>query len=83
VISISDNGIGMNEAAVREAMFDREVPSSGMTRVGIGNVERRIKLNHGPEFGLQMESRPGFGTTTRIKLPILSQEDHDAPRTGG
>jgi len=82
VISISDNGIGMSEDAVREAMSDREVPSGGMTRVGIANVERRIKLNHGPEFGLQMESRQGSGTTTTIRLPILTQEDVDAPRTG-
>ena len=81
-ISIADNGIGMTEAAVREAMTERDVPSHGMTRVGIGNVQRRIKLNHGSAFGLEIASRLGFGTTTRLLLPIIRQEDLDASRSG-
>ena len=36
---------------------------------GLKNVNLRIKLQYGQEYGISMESEEGFGTKVRIELP--------------
>lgn len=52
---------------------ERGTPASGHTHNGTGigllNVNRRIKLKYGPEFGIHVESLPEQGTTVTIHLP--------------
>lgn len=61
--SIEDNGCGMNAEKVRK------IPHGDTHSVGIRNVDKRIKLLYGDEYGVQLESRPGVGTTVTIVIP--------------
>jgi two-component system sensor histidine kinase YesM len=45
-----------------------DVPGSG---VGVRNVDERIKLYFGPDYGLAFESREDAGTTVFIHLPAI------------
>jgi len=65
-IAISDNGIGMDMGEVKSKM-----PNKGPVFLGIGvnNVDERIKLNFGEQYGLEIESAIGEGTTARLFLP--------------
>jgi two-component system sensor histidine kinase YesM len=47
------------------------VPGSG---VGVRNVDERIKLYFGPDYGLEFESREDEGTTVFIHLPAIKKE---------
>ena len=47
-------------------------PSLG---VGLFNVNRRIKLNFGEEYGLHITSSPGHGTLVTLTLPIITKEE--------
>ena len=47
------------------------VPGSG---VGVCNVDERIKLYFGPDYGLEFESREDEGTTVFIHLPAVKKE---------
>ena len=78
VIRVSDNGIGMTESqllAINEKLRVStlvSVPLSSKKGSGIalGNVNRRIRLTFGDEYGLSVSSAPNIGTDVEILLPI-------------
>ena len=79
IITISDNGVGMTEerlseinAKLRGMSFDYVAPA-GQTTGGIAvvNVNSRIKLLFGEEYGVCMYSTLNVGTDVEITLPIL------------
>ena len=73
-IAISDNGIGMDMGEVKSKM-----PNKGPVFLGIGvnNVDERIKLNFGEQYGLEIESAIGEGTTARLFLPPTKGDWYD------
>lgn len=65
---IIDNGVGFPPGA---ATYSTGAQDLGSTGYGIRNVDQRIKLHYGPEYGVTLFSRPGIGTTVRIILPLV------------
>jgi len=63
VICVSDNGIGMNIDKI-ERLFTTQ--SEG---IGIRNVYMRLKGIYGQHYGLNIDSKPGYGTITTIRIP--------------
>jgi two-component system sensor histidine kinase YesM len=43
--------------------------------VGVRNVQERIALYFGPEYGLAFESTPGVGTTATIRIPLVEEAE--------
>jgi two-component system sensor histidine kinase YesM len=72
VIAIEDDGAGMEGERVRSALEDSAWGDGG-SRIGIANVQRRIRLNFGSPYGLEIESFPGEGTVVRFVLPLLTR----------
>ncbi|MCM3629467.1 sensor histidine kinase [Paenibacillus glycanilyticus] len=72
LITISDNGIGMDEERSRQLL--RAAPPPEEKTDGIGssyglfNVNERIKLYAGDIYGLEISSQLGVGTTVTIRL---------------
>lgn len=72
-ICIIDNGTGMDENTINCLLNDDVEDLSHdikHTGIGIGNVNKRLKLTFGEEYGLVVESEIGKGTTVEIWLPI-------------
>ncbi|MFC4401826.1 cache domain-containing sensor histidine kinase [Gracilibacillus xinjiangensis] len=70
-IEVKDNGVGIRKNhlyQIREFMENGEYQSDG-NRIGLHNVQQRIKLYYGEAFGIEIESIFGLGTTMAIKLP--------------
>lgn len=61
-ITIEDNGSGMD----MEKPMQKGQKFSG---IGIDNVQERIKLNYGENYGLEIESVLGEGTVIKLALP--------------
>jgi two-component system sensor histidine kinase YesM len=78
VIEVRDDGRGMHDPGGRArgepSGSGRRRPES-LHRIGIGiaNVERRIALNFGAPYGLEIESEPGAFTLVRYILPALER----------
>ncbi|MEK5476611.1 sensor histidine kinase [Paenibacillus sp. FSL R5-0407] len=70
---IRDNGIGMTQDTVDKLLSGRLRSESG-SGVGVTNVQERIALYYGKDYGLHYESEPEEGTTVTIKLPIVRPE---------
>ena len=74
---VSDNGIGMRE---EEAEHLRKVISGLVSDdrsgggFGLFNVNQRLQLNYGKEYGLNIESTYNVGTTIRVKIPAVKKQ---------
>lgn len=70
-IKVSDNGVGM-DAKTAAALFDPngDIKRSG-NGIGIININERLKLTYGDEYGLSVESELEEGTTITILIPRL------------
>jgi two-component system sensor histidine kinase YesM len=69
VIRISDNGVGMSPeqlAALRGGLIEPR-PANG---VGVHNVQERIHVYFGLEYGVSFESALGRGTVATIRIPL-------------
>jgi two-component system sensor histidine kinase YesM len=70
LLQVIDNGIGMTAESIRH-MLEKTEKSGGGSGIGVSNVNQRIRLNFGEQYGVTYESELGQGTTANIWLPIL------------
>ena len=76
VITVQDNGTGMDRPTVAGLLQGPAHSShNSLTRIGIYNVHRRITLNHGQPYGLQIDSELDAGTRVTLTLPVLADAD--------
>ena len=69
VITIKDNGIGMDEDKLKEVKNNLSNKTIITNKIGICNVNERIKLYSSDKFGLSIYSKYGEGTTISITFP--------------
>lgn len=72
LFSVSDNGVGMTEQECREIL--RKEPGD-QTGIGIKNVNDRIKIYFGDQYGLTITSVLDEGTTVTIRMPKVTHWD--------
>lgn len=70
-ISISDNGIGMSGEEIA-MILSAPQQSTSKGGYGIYNVQQRIMLYYGENYGIQIESVPGQGTTVSLRIPKVT-----------
>jgi len=70
-ITVSDNGFGMSSEEVEDLLTDDTRVRKKGSGVGLINVQRRIQLRFGEEYGLKIDSEPDEGTTVTIHLPAI------------
>ncbi len=83
LIEVTDDGVGMTENRLNEINRRLVYPKAakdGEEKMRIGgialvNVDHRIKLLFGEQFGLRVSSIIGFGTRVEITLPVRQSAD--------
>ena len=74
-LSIADDGEGMTESKITEILTDNGIyPETELSHVGIKNINRRLKLVYGEEYGISIQSKCGVGTKVSITIPCNHQE---------
>ena len=79
LISVSDDGIGMEEAVLEKlnsrlgkgGIAGSQLKEESQGGVALVNVDNRIRLLFGEEYGLHVYSMVGMGTTVEIALPCI------------
>lgn len=73
IISIQDDGEGMSEETVNNIMTSDS--GDQIHGYGIKNINERIKLHYGDEYGLEYHSELDKGTTVIITIPAIKYEN--------
>lgn len=75
IIKVEDDGCGISQEMCRK-MLSYEVEPENISGSGIGvkNVNERIQLRFGKEYGLSYQSEEGKGTTVTYLLPYSTEE---------
>lgn len=71
IIEVEDNGIGMTKEQCEKILKKERSDSSG---IGVKNVNDRLKIYFGDEYGLTVESELDVGTKVTVKIPKISEE---------
>lgn len=72
-LCVSDNGVGMDEELLGRIREEINRPCKDTeTGFGLANVNERIKMNFGAQYGLTIESRQGEGTCVTVFIPKQS-----------
>ena len=73
---VKDDGIGMKESRLNEVrkIITGEIESTKEKGgFGLFNVNERIRLNYGHEYGLKIESAYGKGTCIWVTVPAVKK----------
>jgi two-component system sensor histidine kinase YesM len=70
-IEVRDNGFGMTKEQVENLLSEKpHVSSRRGSGIGVKNVNERIRLYFGEDYGLIIESEPDEGCLIRCHLPV-------------
>ena len=64
LIVVEDDGAGADPTLIRSAL-----EQTGQARVGLGNVDSRLRHVYGDRYGLVVETAPGAGTRVLVRIP--------------
>lgn len=76
-IDVIDNGIGMPPEQVEKLLTGENYERKRGSGIGLRNVDQRIKLYFGEEYGLRIKSEPDVGTKITIHLPMKMEVSGD------
>ncbi|MDO5572507.1 MAG: histidine kinase [bacterium] len=80
-IKITDSGCGMSDVQVEELQkkINGEIEASGGAGNGIGlkNVQDRIRISFGKDYGLTIASEAGKYTQVAVKIPFVKERRSD------
>lgn len=77
-ISVKDNGPGMTQEMVDKLLSGQVTSTSKGSGIGVANVDERVRLYFGREYGLQIHSEPDEGTEMVIHLPKVPYREEEA-----
>ncbi|WP_406603580.1 sensor histidine kinase [Nocardia aurantia] len=75
VISVEDDGVGMDPELLRSGALDAVAGGTGpgksdeSAHVGLANVDDRLRAAFGNDYGLVVETAPGAGTKVSLRVP--------------
>ena len=74
IFTVEDNGVGMTEEQCEEVLKKERSDRAG---IGIKNVNDRIKIYFGEEYGLTIKSELDEGTCVTIMMPKVTEGSYE------
>jgi two-component system sensor histidine kinase YesM len=68
ILEVIDDGMGMRPETLERILAEQD--NDGPRGYGIRNVDRRIKMAFGDDYGVHIFSRLGIGTAVQIRVPL-------------
>ena len=73
---VEDNGVGMEPEELEHLQQEITKPCKETeSGFGLANVNERIRMNFGMEYGITIMSRKGEGTRVQVVIPAQQMED--------
>lgn len=83
VFTVTDNGVGIGPRELEEInqILSGEVEApADRPCFGLQNVQKRVQLIFGPEYGLHITSTLGEGTKTTLKIGFMKSDEFNRPK---
>ena len=80
-ITVRDNGKGISKEQLADVCKQLEDETDG-SHIGLRNVQDRIRLRWGKDYGVSIKSTPGTGTCVLIRIPKNSGKENEDVSTG-
>lgn len=77
IIKVIDDGIGMNGETLENIYKKKKEASNRHNGIGMKNVQDRISLYYGEDYGLTIDSKENEGTVVTIIIPCVVKEELD------
>lgn len=77
LILIRDNGIGMTEEEISQLFENNKEDKIHYNKIGVKNIQERIQILYGPQYGLSYESKLNEYTVVRVILPFEVKRGED------
>lgn len=77
ILSVKDNGVGMSANEVELLLTDSNRMHKHGSGVGLVNVNHRIQILFGQQYGLRVQSEPDEGTIVSIHIPAVPFSDEN------
>lgn len=77
-VTIHDNGEGMDEETLqklKDRIYQKNLNTA--SSIGLRNINMRLTLMYGADYGLEVDSKTGDGTTITLTLPLSKIIDKD------
>ena len=74
-IDVADNGPGMTQETIDHIMHNKVISSKRGSGIGVRNVNERIQLIYGEDYGVTITSELDEGTTATITIPKMEEND--------
>ena len=76
LVSVRDNGKGMSQEELEKLTSVMEKETFAEENIGLVNVNQRIRLFYGEDYGIRLTSQKGEGTEIIISLPVRSRSEN-------
>ena len=76
IIDITDDGVGMDEETLKH-IYDKHKVNYHSNGVGVYNVQQRLVLYYGKEYGIIYHSEKGKGTTATVVITKKQEDVHE------
>ena len=74
VFTVRDNGVGMSRELIESIL---EQGPKDRTGIGIRNVNDRLQIYFGKQYGLHITSEPDVGTCVEIRMPKIQEGEYE------
>ena len=73
IVTIGDDGIGMSPEQLAHMMEkNTKITEHGY---GVWNINERIRMTYGDNYGLKYSSESGEGTMVEIRIPAIEYQE--------
>lgn len=80
-LCVRDDGVGMEEEELKSLQEEIEKPCQETTKgFGLANVNERLRMNYGEEYGITIQSQKNKGTIVKVvipAIPVRQEESHE------
>ncbi|MNY72967.1 hypothetical protein D3C86_2116310 [compost metagenome] len=66
---MKDNGKGIDPQRLGEIVAELNLPEETGQMFGLRSVHSRLRFLYGSDFGIRIDSRPGEGTSIKVRYP--------------
>lgn len=75
VFHIKDDGVGMDKETIHNTLTQNSEDKTRFTAIGISNVNERLCISYGENYGIEIESEVGLFTDVKINIPLDLKEE--------